>query len=220
MTAAVFPLPLAAFQDRLLLTDTVFDLPEQVAISGTGGGEILSARVGPDLWTGELVFGRILTEELRLQRALVNLVRNGGAFMITDPKRRFPLADPGGLILGSAAPVIGALDAGDARLIGLAGLPAGYTLSSGDLLAFEYLSNPGRFALHEVSNGPVAANGAGATPLFEVRPHLRPGAVAGAPVSLRSPACKAIVVPGSVQPGRSRATVTDGLALRWLQTLR
>ncbi|PKP85818.1 MAG: hypothetical protein CVT80_00275 [Alphaproteobacteria bacterium HGW-Alphaproteobacteria-2] len=220
MSAAVFPLPLAAFQDRLLLTDAVFDLPEQVAISGTGGGEILSARVGPDLWTGEMIFGRILAEELRAQKALVNLVRNGGSFMIADPKRRFPLADPGGLILGGALPVIGALDAGDARMIGLAGLPAGYALSTGDLLAFEYLSSPARFALHEVSNGPVVADGAGATALFEVRPHLRPGAVPGAAVALRSPACKAIVVPGSVQPGRARATVTDGLALRWLQTLR
>lgn len=220
MTPVVFPLPLAEFQDRLLLADMPFDLPEQVEMSGLASGEILSARVGPDLWTGEMFWGRVLDEELREQKALVNLVRAGGSFMLADPKRRYPLADPGGVILGAAAPVIGVLDAGDARMIGLSGLPQGYVLSTGDLLAFEYGSDPVRRALHEVSRGPVTADALGATGLFEVRPHLRPGALVGTGITLVSPACKAIMVPGSFQPGRARSRVTDGMALRWIQSLR
>lgn len=221
MSALVFPLSLSQFIDRLLFRDIPFDLPEQVEISGTGGGQVLTARAGPDLWTGEITFGPILRDELREQKALINVVRARGSFMVTDPARRFPWRDPDGTILGAATPVIGALDAGDARMIGLAGLPAGYALSTGDLLAFEYLSNPVRFALHEISQGPVLADGLGATPLFEVRPHIRPGVITGAAVKLIDPACKAVVFPGSVQPGSStRQMVTDGMALRWIQTLR
>ena len=115
--------------------------------------------------------------------------------------------------------MIGALNA-DARLISLSGLLAGYVLSSGDYLGFAYRSDPARYALHRIWTPQVEADAQGTTPSFTVQPPLRPGADVGAAVTFERAACKAIIRPGSVEPGRTRRFTTEGMAFSFVQTLR
>lgn len=216
--ALTYPLALADFADILPVASISFHLPEQVEQSRTGKGEQLTADVGDRLWQGRITFGRLTRVEAGRPEVLVDLIRGAGrSFLLYDIWRVNPLADPTGTILGAAAVTILALG-GDARELSLSGLPAGYTLSAGDYLSFTYGS--GLHALHRVVNTTVTANGAGQTPLFEVLPEIRQGAVAGAAVALKKAHCKAVAVAGSVEEALRRSTISEGLAFDWVQSLR
>ncbi|WP_244563638.1 hypothetical protein [Ensifer aridi] len=52
----------------------------------------------------------------------------------------------------------------------------------------------------------VVADGAGLTPLLEVRPHLWPGTVTGTAVSVVRPHCYMTIVPGSINTDADKAT--------------
>ena len=54
MTLLTFPLPLDQFFDLLPVETLTFDPSESVEIDETGGGEVLKATLGPDLWQGQL----------------------------------------------------------------------------------------------------------------------------------------------------------------------
>ena len=95
------------------------------------------------------------------------------------------------------------------------GLPAGYVLTRGDYLAF---TCSGVRALHRIVTNTVSANGAGTTGTFEVTPRIRAGASVGLAVTLVKAACKAVLVPGSVNKGRSRKTITREMAFRFSQS--
>jgi hypothetical protein len=83
------------------------------------------------------------------------------------------------------------------RAIALSGLPAGYVITMGDYLHVDY-GTPSRRALLQAAEG-ATANGSGATGEFEVRPQLRPGITAGLAVTLKKPAAKVKIVPGSLR---------------------
>lgn len=213
----IYPLAVADFADVLPIASLSFHLPEQVVQSRTGKGEQLTADVGERLWTGRITLGRLTKAEAARPEVLVDLVRQAGrSFLIYDHHRTNPRLDPTGAILGSSAVTILALG-GDARELSLTGLPAGYTLSAGDHLSFSYGSLQ---ALHRIVDTSVVANGSGQTPLFEVIPAIRPGAVAGAAVQLRKAVCKAVAVAGSIEEALRTRTMSEGLAFDWVQTLR
>ena len=88
------------------------------------------------------------------------------------------------------------------------------------MLSFTYGSGPTRYALHRIVSDTVVANGSGVTPLFEVVPHIRPGAATSTAVELIRPYCKAIIIPGSVQAGTARKSKVRGLSFEIIQTLR
>lgn len=214
-----FPLTLAQFMDLLPVAVLTFDCPEQVFTSRTAGGEILSADIGPRLWQGTIELGRMTPEEAAAVLPLIRLARGAGAsFLARDLSRPGPRLDPKGLILGAAAVKIASV-AANAREIALKGLPANYALSAGDLLRFGYGSSPVRYALHELV-APVTASASGVTGLVEVVPPIRPGAVADAAVTLVKPSCKAVIVPGSYQPGTPRRGLVEGVGFQFMQTLR
>ncbi|MDR5655365.1 hypothetical protein [Ruixingdingia sedimenti] len=214
-----FPLSLADFWDILPIRELTFDLPEAVEISETGGGEILTADLGTRLWQGEVVLGDMTPDEAADVSAMLDIVRRaGGSFFATDRARPWPRSDWGGSVLGAASVTMHSV-AGTSREMRLQGLPVGYQLRRGDRLAYSYGTNPVRYALHRVAS-PATADEAGVTPLFEVSPNLRPGWPDLAAVTLVKPACKAVIVPGSVQPGRRRARLTVGSSFRFQQTLR
>lgn len=216
-----YPLSREAFWDILPVAQTAFELPENVELAATRGGEQLAAEAGERLWQGEVAIGRLTRAETGRPEVLVDLVRGPGRpFLAYDRTRPAPLLDPTGTILGAATPAILALNGSDARELRLQGLPAGYVLSAGDYLSFAYGSAPVRQALHRVVDPTVTANGAGQTPFFEVVPHIRPGAAAAAAVTLVRPWCKAVLVFGSVTPMRGSRTIFDGLGFRFVQTLR
>lgn len=219
MMALTFPLALAAFVDVLPIKDMTFSLSEAVETEETAGGEILTAELGTRLWQGEIVLGDMEPDEADHALSLLDLLRRAGAsFLCHDRARPWPRADWQGAALAGHAPTLHSV-AASTREVRLAGLPPAYSLSPRDALGFAYGTNPTRFALHRLV-APVTSDGTGLTPLVEVVPNVRPGWVAGAPVQLVKPACKAIVVPKSFQPGRRKARMTTGASFRWQQTLR
>ena len=86
------------------------------------------------------------------------------------------------------------------------------------MLAFQYGSNPVRHALHRIVVGGTAS-GSGLSPMLEVVPNLRPGAVAGLAVSLVRPTCKARVLPDPTY-GSGRQALSRGASFDFIQTLR
>lgn len=218
MAVMTYPLALADFADILPISDLSFHLPEQVVMSRTGQGEVLTADIADRLWQGRITLGRLKRNEAARPEVLIELIRQAGrSFLIYDTSRTNPLLDPNGAILGASAVTILALGT-DAREMSLAGLPAGYVLSAGDNLSFTY--NSGRHALHRIVTTSVTASGAGETPLFEVVPEIRPGATIGSAVQLKKAHCKAVVIPGSVEEALRRNTLSEGMAFDWVQTLR
>lgn len=218
--ALTYPLALATFVDTLLCQRVTCDLPELVEQSRTAAGEQLTADMGERLWTGRIDLAKMKRTEIGRPEALIQVVKQGKTFQCYDRRRMYPLLDPTGSILGAASVTILALG-GDPRELSLAGLPAGYTLSAGDYLSFSYTPIATALqAFHKVVDTTVVANGSGQTPLFEVVPPIRPGAVAGAAVTLKKPFCKAVMVAGSASPSDGRSTLYEGLGFDWVQTLR
>ena len=148
---------------------------------------------------------------------MISLLRGAGRnFLAYDTRRPRPVSDPTGSILGASSPLLDTLNVNN-RDLRISGLPAAYVLKQGDYLGFSYGS--GRRALHRVVPTTVTASGAGLTPLFEVVPMIRPGAVVATAVTLIKPVIKATVDPGSVNRGVTGAWVTTGASFRFSQTL-
>lgn len=216
--AFTFPLTTTQFMDVLPIRDMVFDLPEAMEVSETGGGEILTADLGTRLWRGKITLADMTSVEAdEVMSRLDVLRRTGASFMAHDPRRPGPRLDMDGSLLGASTPTLDAV-LPNRRDIRIAGLPPGYALRRHDYIAYSYGTNPVRHALHRLA-GQAAANGSGQATV-EVSPAIRAGEVPGTAITLLKPACKAIIVPGSVQPGQHKATLTVGVSFDWIQTLR
>lgn len=219
MAILTFPLQLSEFFDLLPIAKTRMDIPEALDVAETESGELITADLGTALWSGQIDMTMLQHHEAAAIRPLVNILRRGGtSFFVADATRPWPRLDPRGIVLGATTPTILAVG-GSSREISLAGLPAWYPISRGDLLSFSYGASPTRYALHEFV-GDGAANHLGETGLLEVTPPIRPGAMAGAAVQLVWPRCKARLVPASADTGTSVNTITSDMTFRWRQTLR
>lgn len=217
--AFAFPLARTEFLDLLAIRSMGFDLPGAVEMSKTAGGEVLTAALGTRLWTGKIALDALRPDEEADAMVLLDVLRAPGAsFLVHDARRPWPRLDPGGAALGAATPTLAAV-APDTTAVTLAGLPVGYQFSRGDWLAFDYSTNPVRRALHRVAAGATAAGDGTAGPVGVV-PNVRTGWAAGATVALIRAEAKAVVVPGSVEPGTRRAGLTTGAGFAWVQTLR
>ncbi len=215
-----FPLSRADFQNFLPINSVTFDLPSQIEYSGLGSGHLLTADVGPRLWSGEIKLTKRDFRETAKFDARLSLLREAGrSFFVYDVRQQWPMHDPGGNIVSGSAPVIGSI-AANMREITVTGLPSEYVLACGDLISFSYGENPTRYALHRIVSGDVTADISGVTPLIEVTPSVRLGAATGDPVELVQPFCKAIIEPGSVRPAEGRGVHSSGLSFRFIQTLR
>lgn len=218
--AYTFPLATAQFFENLPIKSLKFDAPEQVEVNQTGGGELLQADLAPMLWVGEVQLDVMTDLEKADAFAMLDILRPAGrTFYAYDSRRPGPLLDPTGTALGLSTPTIYSLPAGG-REIRLQGLPVGYRLSRGDYIAFDYGSAPVRRALHRIVSLPTAAGGTGLSPIMEVTPMIRAGAVVGAAVMLVKASCKAIVVPNSIDTGITLKTITNGASFRFQQTLK
>lgn len=210
----------SAFMLRLPIADQSMWLPDQAEYNRTGRGEQLGADLGERLWQGEIVCGRMTRAEAGEIEVLVDLINQSGrAFHVFDSRRPAPLLDPAMTGLGGFSPVIHTLYSAEPREVRIGGLPPGYGLSAGDYLSFFYGSAPQQFELHRVVSA-VTAAGTGITPAFEVSPAIRSGVATGAAVTFYRPWCKAIIEAGSVQPTRTRSTISEGLRFSFVQTRR
>jgi hypothetical protein len=211
-----FPIASANFMKRLLVSSITFDIAQRVEQSETGGGEILSADMGPALWEGEVSLGKMNQVEAADAEALIDVLRPAGrTFLAYDTRREGPLMDLNGAILGAVTPTLHSIPVGG-RELRLENLPASYPLRRGDYIAFSY---DGRRALHRIVDEVVNAGAGGITAAFEVTPMVRSGATVGTTVLLRRAGCVAKIVPGSVNKGSTFRSWTDGMSFRFQQTL-
>jgi hypothetical protein len=188
--------PLADLADLLPIAAMAWNEARQDAISALGSGEWLTHELGPQLHEAEVRTARLPHARAEQLRARLRAVDGGAHFYLSNPTMLYPQADPGGAILATASVVIASINAARKDLA-LSGLPAGYVITMGDYLHIDY-GTPSRRALLQAAEG-ATANGSGFTPEFEVRPQLRPGITAGLAVTLKKPAAKVKIVPGSVR---------------------
>jgi len=212
-----FPMPLAEFWSPLRVASLSLSLPAAAEISRTAGGEIIVAELGARLWSARVTLAPIGIESAAALQVKLRLLPRAGASLFVSPRiRDCPARDPNGVIAASNVS-IASLPAGN-QTLSLAGLPAGYALSAGDYLAFNY-SNPAIQAFHQMV-GDARADAAGIVPAFEIVPQLRPGATIGASVTLVKPAFKALLIPGSLNEGVMQRTRLAGVTFDLIQTLK
>lgn len=217
--ALSFPLTLAEFFDTLPIKSVSFDLGESIEMSQTEAGEILTAEMGPRLWRATVNIRVGQYAEIEQVKAKINLLRYPGrSLLVHKIPLKAPQYDPTGTVLGSSAVLLHTVQSNN-REIRLNGLPVGYEITVGDCLSFTYGSNPVRYAMHQVATNAVA-DGSGLTNLFEVTPFIEPGFVLNSAVTLIKPKFKAILVPGSFNPGESGSKFTDGVSFEVIQTMR
>jgi len=150
-------------------------------IARTASGIIAAKDMGPAIWQIELTtIPRTSDDQVTMEAMLHSLDGSVQTFSAHDLRRPYPLAHSDGAFSDSG--YLHTVDSGN-RQISIGGLPSGLILSPGDYLAFDYGSSR---ALHQVME-PAVASGGGLTPLFEVRPHVRPGysTGTGTPVTLK-----------------------------------
>jgi hypothetical protein len=208
---------LVDFWNKLPIDTLNIDLAEAMQSDRTQGGEQLTADLGERLWRGEVTFGRLTYAEAAAVEVLLDVLRQSGRFFFgTDIRRRRPLADPNGTILGAATPTVSAIP--NNRDLTIAGLPAAYVLTPGDWLGFVYDGATARRGFHRVVDGGTASGGGVLT--VEVVPALRAGLLTGTSIVLSNPLFKARVTPGSSDRGDSRRLITQGGKFSFEQTLR
>jgi len=180
--------------DALVVTGVTFSLDYGQETSGQAGGQIRVKDLRSPLWRMKVDCSTLSLQQLRVIRALVGSLGGSlGSFYAWDPAAQYPAADPDGTALGSSNVQISGLGSSAWHLI-LKGLPAGYKLTIGDMLAFDYGTSR---ALHQVTSS-VVANSSGVTPAFEIHPPRRQGAAANQVVALKRPAGEFRIVPGSL----------------------
>jgi hypothetical protein len=174
-----------------------FDLHWRQEQSTQASGRVLVKDMGAPLWTLRATTKPLSPNTLDLWRAKLTALENGlQQFWAYPMSRCFPQAYPNGSWpTGSAFAGAGALAsiASDRKTITLSGLPAGFKLTAGDYIA---IGTPQR-DLHQVMEAATAGVG-GITAPFEVRPHIWPDVSPGGVVSVKQPACKMAIVPGSL----------------------
>lgn len=160
---------------------------------------------GPARW-----FGDFLTEPLSHNRAaefqaiIESLDGVVGRFEACDLRKPYPAAYPDG-VFADTAKINSVINPVTMTLKNLA---AGFILTRGDHLAFNYVIGPDTFrAFHRVMET-VVANGAGITPAFEVRPQIRFGWALDAAVKLKRAMGVFRLVPDSFMPTMKNSTST------------
>lgn len=213
-----FPLSYPQLLGALRIEEVTFRLSHPQEHTRLSDGTVISASLGASLWTGSIRCAQANHARHAEMEALIGLIDQPGAtFLCHDPRYLGPVGDPTGTILGNRTVTIQSISS-NMRELQLTGLPSGYVLSPGDMLGFEYGSNPVRYALHRiVVCGTASSIGLG--PMIEVIPNLRMGAVEGIEVSLIRPACKARLLPEPTY-GSGRQALSRGASFDFIQTLR
>lgn len=193
--AVLFPLGTSIFFDLLKLQDSALQIVPQQESSQLGRGDYLTKDLGPSLWRGAFTTIAVPNDEAEDIQALIESLRGGtNSFYAYNVRRPFPKADPTGSIIGSNTVQINAIGS-DRRSLQLKGLTAGYVLTRGDCIDFDYGLARSR-AYHRVLET-VTADGAGVSPSFDVEPAVRAGAAVNDIVHLKKPSVQMCMVPGS-----------------------
>lgn len=189
---------------------TRFELMRRQEQSRQAGGMTLVKDLGDPLWMGAWQSRVLWPNELDQWKATLQALEEGGKQFKGRPlSRSYPILYPNG-----SWPTGGSFDGISAELavigtnnnvISIESLPDDYVFSVGDYLTIDDKN------LHQVAET-ATANGSGATPQFQVQPHMWPGTVAGDSVRVKEPFCIMTMVPGSLNaeadPQTGRGTVS------------
>lgn len=190
------PLGLAAFEDLIQFADVKFALNWYQEMSGTGGGDTLYADTAPQRWKGD--FTSILMTHAVADgiMALLNS-RVGGlkTALLYNPKVPYPSSDPTGSIFGAATPVVGTI--ADSYHLAFTGFPANYVCPLG--MYFQIIFDTSRYYLGQFAEAKTASAG-GAVTSVEVSPPLPASVAGGNAVTVKKPAGKFRITPGSAYP--------------------
>lgn len=224
MAALTFPYSLADFADLLKIESVTWHVRRNDQIDGLESGQILSSEIAPSLRTGTVNIAPLeydvdtgFDESSPIDALIEALDGSINAFMVYGPPRLYPQSDPRGLILGANVVTITAINA-DNKRITLGGLPSGYVLTRGDFIQFPFGPGNTLNAYHRIVQT-VAATGGGVSEI-EIRPHVYPGTVIGAVCTLKKPAARVIMIPGSFEPGQVRGRFVTGKKFEVIESFK
>lgn len=213
------------------MSTCLFSFDYMQDIAPTRGGVNIVRDLGPALWHASFQSALLVPNSFKIVEGwLDSLGGSVNTFYGYDLARTYAINYPNGYAALNRANSGGSFSAGTVLLAAVAGdnvtatlgsigapattLPAGFVMSVGDYLAFDYNSGISR-ALHRVVAGGTAdTNGVLA---IEVRPQIRAG-WSGSSVQLATPSGKFLVLPGSVKKSSQQGWGTT-VAFEGVQTL-
>lgn len=187
--AVTYPLALGEFFDIFKFASFSMDLNENQNMSGLASGSPIFSNTMPMLWAGNASSILMPNQEAQEIASKLRLLSGSKAIYLCDIRMQYPKSDPNGSVMGGATPVISSIGANN-KSFSISGLPSAYEVSAGD--RFSYVYNTSRVFYGEFSETKTAVSGSITS--IEVRPHLRPGMVAGGEITLIKPALKAVLV--------------------------
>jgi len=202
-----FPLPWSQFAGLMPIASSVWRLRRFETVAWTADSRPWVSRLAEPRWHVTVRMGVMDLDEAAELQALFDLHGSDYPFRLHDPKRPGPRLDLDGTILGAATPTVNGIEAEGFEI---AGLPANYTISRGDLIS---VSHPGpmRRALYAAMST-VAADGTGVTPVIPVRPRPRETATVGNAVFLAPATGLMLALPDTFDPGEPEGYVVRGMA--------
>jgi hypothetical protein len=187
---------LAAFPGWATLTPFYGD-----ETSGQASGQIIVKEMRPMLWQLDAKSATLKPSLIRYWKAKLTSLQNGKKlFYGFDKSCFYPGAYPngtwptGGSFDGVSA---GVQEIPDNNSLKLKLLPVGYTGSPGDMVSVTVNTDPLTIALHMALES-FTANGSGVTDAFAVEPPIRTGMAISNVVAVKRPACKMMIIPGSI----------------------
>ncbi|TPE47224.1 hypothetical protein [Amaricoccus solimangrovi] len=210
--ALEFPLGRDVFARKLRVREMTFWRRDFVETSGTGRGDIIVSEIAPPKWIADVTLARYNNRDADELQALFEAILPHRLFHLYNIRRPFPAADPDGSELGNSAPLLHAIGSDNVSLR-ISGLPSGYTLTRGDMLAF---NRGDRRSLHRIIDT-VSANSSGLTPSITVTPALKTGTVTGVRVFLERPTALMMIAPGSFAAGVTRKMLSDGCSFQAIE---
>lgn len=160
--------------------DCIFEPMVRQNVSRQENGSPIAVDLGEPIWVATYVTGPI-EDPVGFEAKLNSLDGMINTFYGGDLRRQYPKQYPDGnfVEVGTAIHTLG----GDNKSIRIKGLPATFQVSVGDYFSFDY--GTGERALHQAMEAVTAVGGV--TPLFEIRPHLFPGAAVDDVVTFKKP---------------------------------
>lgn len=211
-----YPYSLAFLADLLDIESAEFDVQRNDVVSGQGSGRLIPVELAPPLWYADVAINMNYFEEAEVIAAKFRRLHGPlGTFLLYDPRKKYPLSDPTGSIIGNREITITAKGA-DNDTLSFAGFPPGYVLSPGDKFAYPYGASSRAFM--EISDYATASAGGvvNAAPVF---PHVPIGTnVSGSTIAtFVKPACVMRLEKDGWLTGRSQGLHTSGQGFRAIQ---
>lgn len=166
------------------IVDQRFQLVSRQEFSRTASGVTLGKDMGPALWQASFTTHPMYFEDaLGVEARLNSLDGVMSGFYAGDIRRRMPKAHSDGSFADTGT--IGSVNSNN-RMLTINGLPAGFVISAGDYMEYDYGNGGSLRALLQVVNNVTASAGGIATDV-EFRPHIPVGTLSGAAVRFKNP---------------------------------